>query len=423
MGKVIMHVADKETLDEANANTKAILAAVDENTRVKSIKRYGVKINKNDSNPTTRVTYILDAVGMTPAAMNYSTGKFSYGDWADKWFIKQNYPCMLKYDGTEAYRLNPDDYSKKEDGTASDIANASFGGNAMSSIPLVWLSQFEIGDYEYIIVSEERYDESYHAYAHTREDGSIMEKYYSAIFRGTYDGTRLRSISGLQPMYNTSAQTEINRAKANGELWNTRTWAQRNLILSLLVIIGKCDNLQTTFGNGNLGYDSSAENPTHGVMQTGALNTAGQFMGYNDNTHQVKVFHMEAPWADQWERLQGMILNKGVLLVKMTPPYNLTGAGFEDTGVRWNSDASAGGYWKTAKCCKLGRLPFTTGGSSSTYHCDYFYYNGSIVAVVLSGGNCSNGTNCGSYLGLSNSAGDANWSIGASLSSEQPLAA
>ena len=100
-GDLIVKVADKDTLDRTYANTNAILAAVGEDVRIKGVKRYGMKINKNDSNPATRCTYLFDAVGMTPAAMNYSAGRFDFGDWGNVFFVKNNYPAMVKYDGTE----------------------------------------------------------------------------------------------------------------------------------------------------------------------------------------------------------------------------------------------------------------------------------------------------------------------------------
>ena len=49
-GDVIVRVADKETTDKILANTNALLASLEDETRVKDIKRYGLKINKNDSN-------------------------------------------------------------------------------------------------------------------------------------------------------------------------------------------------------------------------------------------------------------------------------------------------------------------------------------------------------------------------------------
>ena len=68
-----------------------------------SIVRFGIAIDKTDSNPDTRVSYIHDAVGMTPAKMDYKNGKFNYGAWKDVWFMRKNKPVMLKYNGTEAY--------------------------------------------------------------------------------------------------------------------------------------------------------------------------------------------------------------------------------------------------------------------------------------------------------------------------------
>ena len=178
-GDLIVKVADKDTLDRTYANTNAILAAVGEDVRIKGVKRYGMKINKNDSNPATRCTYLFDAVGMTPAAMNYSAGRFDFGDWGNVFFVKNNYPAMVKYDGTEDYKLDPNDHTKKADGkTASDVSNTAYGGNAMSVFDgsgdkgKIWLSQFEVGNYEYMIISNVQYDESYNDDAYVREDGS-----------------------------------------------------------------------------------------------------------------------------------------------------------------------------------------------------------------------------------------------------------
>jgi hypothetical protein len=42
-------------------------------------KIYGIRIDKQDANPDTRVTYLYDAVGMTPAYMDFVGGSFNYG--------------------------------------------------------------------------------------------------------------------------------------------------------------------------------------------------------------------------------------------------------------------------------------------------------------------------------------------------------
>jgi hypothetical protein len=421
-----IYVADKKTLDEVKANTTGILAAVqDIDGKFAGIKRYGVKINKNDSNPATRVTYLYDAVGMNPAKMDFASGAFDFGDWGDIWFVKNNYPCMVKYDGTEDYKLNPNDYTLKEDGTESDVANSDYAGNAMSAIPLVWISQYEVGNYEYIILCNVQYDSSYHAFAHTRADGTIMDVKYLAMFKGSYDGKRLRSLSGMQPMYSKNAQTEIDRAAENNQdgadIWRTRSWADRNLVNCLLTVIGKSDNSQGVFGQGNTKGYVDDESVYYGMLQTGTLNDKGQFFGYNTTVEQVKVFHIEGLWGDQWDRVVGLIVDHGKAKVKMTPPYNLTGEGYTDTGV--DLSAVADGYIKTTTMREIGRIPTGTGGSSSTYLCDSIYLNAEIVAGALVGGAGNIGSGCGAAcLRLASGASSIGWSFGAALSCEQPSA-
>lgn len=380
------------------------------------IKRYGVKIRKGDINPITRVTYLYDAVGMTPAHMDFSRGVFDFGGWADIWFVKNNYPCMLKYDGTEDYKLNPNNYALKADGTPSDIANMDYEGNAMSAIPLVWIKQYEDAEHEYIILCEKQYDEDFHAYAHTRADESIMDVKYLAMFKGSYDGTRLRSMSG-DSLVHSRAQTEIDRAAANNQngadIWRTRSWADRNLVNCLLTVISKSDDSQTVFGAGNA---TSGE-----LLKTGTLNDKGQFFGYEETDKQVKVFHIEGWWGDQWERIVGILGDYGKVKVKMIPPYNLTGEGYTDTGISWSGWNS--GFIKNAMMSHLGRIPNEL-EQNAKHIPDWCWFDNDNINIALVGGNCNLGAYCGAAsLDLYGAASDAYWALGAALSCEQPSAA
>lgn len=426
-GDLIVKVADKDTLDRTFANTNAILAAVGEEFKTQGVKRYGMKINKNDSNPATRCTYLFDAAGMTPAAMNYETGLFDIGDWGDVFFVKNNYPAMVLYDGTEDYKLDPNDHTLKADGTESDVSNVDYGGNAMSVFDgtvdgKIWLSQFEIGNYEYIIISNAQYDGTFNDDAYVREDGSHADKLYYPMFGGSYDGTRLRSLAGQTLMYNTNASTEIARAKANGDGWNIGSWSRRNLLNCMLKLMSKTDDSQAAFGQGQTsGYVDDAS-VNYGHLDTGTLKDKGQFYGYNDTTHEVKVFFIEKWWGNRWDRINGLLMVGGEILAKMTPPYNLTGDGFDKVGIAYTETGS--GYQKETKSSEYGRLPASIGGSSSTYTCGYFWWNAGITAVALVGGNCSAGADCGAdYLNLNASASYAYWNFGASVFLEQPIAA
>ena len=321
--------------------------------------RYGIKINKLESDPEARITYIYDAEGMTPAHMDFDNGVFDYGSWENVFFVRENRPVMLNLDRTVAYELDHDDYTKKTTGTASDIDDEDMPLNAMSEFPLIWLCQYEVDNYEYVIVSNIQYDETYRADAYTRADGSIAKYMYLPMFGGSYDGTKLRSLSGQVLANNTTMQTEFNYAAANGAGWTVIPWCRRNLINCLLLIMGKSEDSKI-FGRGNALVASN--------LNSGTLNNKGQFYGYSDITHQVKIFHIEKWWGFRRDRIAGLISDNRRIKTKMSPPYNLTGSGYIDTLVDL---PSVRGYQKDTRMTQYGRFPITVGAEMSTYVCGH----------------------------------------------------
>lgn len=410
-------VADKATQDQIKANTDDILSEL----KGQRPKRYGFRIKITEPDPTARVEYLYDAVGMTPAAMNFTTGGFNYGSWKDIWFLRDNYPCMVNYDGTEAYKLNPDNYTlKASDGTASDVSNTAYGGNAMAAIPLCWVKRYEEDGYQYVIICETQYDEGYKAFAHTLSDGTIG-KLYMPMFKGSLIESKLRSISGQRPQNTTTAEAERTAAKANGAAWDIREWASWQLIGDLLVLISKSCNSQAAFGQGNTTSGSAAQY----ILDTGTLNDKGQFFGYSDTTHQVKVMHMEGMWGDRWDRIVGLMFSGGVFRAKMTPEgagYNFTGAGYAAVDAGVTAGASGNGWQRETKQTEFGRLPiapFT--GSEATFETDYFWWNSGIVAAAVVGGYCDSGAYCGCRsLCVDNPPSRAYWAFGASPSLKVP---
>ena len=225
-------------------------------------------------------------------------------------------------------------------------------------------------------------------------------------------------------MHSKNATQERTYIKANGEAWEHTSWWEWNYIIALLKIMAKTEDLQGAYGNGNMnGYVNDAAQH-YGILTAGTLNDKGQFFGYNTNNQQVKVFHTEAMWGDQWERICHMICDKGVVKVQPYGDGNFTGAGFEtvldykDLGIT----ASASGYMRDTVMTKAGRFAKTFNGSSSTYTCDYGSINPTIVSVPRVGG-CNNGLGCGAYVYLDNTASSAGWSIAPGLSCKMPNAA
>lgn len=381
---------------------------------------YGFKIDKNNSDPATRITYLEMAAGMTPAKMDYTNDVFDYGSWDPDsiWFLADNKPYMVNPDGTPEYELDPNDYTKKIDGSASDISLTNHRMNAMAKIPLVWLKQWEDENYEYCYVCNVQLDASYHAYAHQREDGSVMDYIWISCCDGALLNGKVRSLKGQTTMNSQTGTNEITYAEANGELYHTRTWAQRNLINALLYLMGCSDATQTVYGNGHYTGGSSASN----LLKTGTLSDKGRFYGTNGTGKAVKVFHIENWWGNAWERIAGLINNKGKIVVKMTPPYNTTGDGYTDTGLV--PAGTSGGYISKTSMTEYGRIGYHAAGSQTTYACDGLWFDNSQIDYALVGGSCAYGFLCGaSCLYVAVLVSDTGWNLGAALSCEQPLEA
>jgi len=211
---------------------------IDNIRKWRKIPIYGYRIDKNEADPDTRVEYILDAAGMVPASYgdNSDPSTFNYGSWKDVWFMQRCKPLMLKSDGTVDYYLDPDDYTKKADGTASDVANTSYDGNAMVQIPLCWVYRYEDENYYYEIVSPEKVDETFKAYAHTDASGNIKDYFYLGMYAAGGDTTKMRSLAGQTELHASFAQT-FSATRANGTGWSSPSWMQRSLLTTLNTLI------------------------------------------------------------------------------------------------------------------------------------------------------------------------------------------
>ncbi|MGL5715056.1 MAG: hypothetical protein ACRCXT_06795 [Paraclostridium sp.] len=347
--------------------------------------KYGIKVSKNNSDPRTRVEYTHDAVGFVPAKMNYSTDEFEYGSWANVFFVKKNRPVMLKYNGEVDYELDRNDTSLKVNGEASDISNNNYAGNAMSEIPLGWLKQYEDSNYEYHIVSNYKVDDTYTAYPFMNSKGEVKDVAYMAMFEGSFDNSKLRSIADKTVMVNTTRQQEIDRAVANGVGWYTLYWSMWDYINVLGKLISKSTDSQTSFGNGRCDATSA--------MPTGTLKNKSQFYGKNDNTSAVKLFYVENLYGNAWMSMGGMVTNASKeILVKMTPPYNVSGSGYTSTGVV--PSGTSGGYINSVKVgSNIGTIPKVASGSATTYYTDGLWFSANCYA--LAGGRWVNSSRVG----------------------------
>lgn len=403
-------MAKESTSQEILENTRKIIKGAEEKP-----KRYGMRINRLDSNPATRVTYLFDAVGMTPAGMNFSGGGFDYGDWGDIWFVKNNRPVMVRTDGTVDYELNHENHALKLDGTPSDIATTSYGGNAMSEIPLIWVKRYTKNNYDFVVFCETQYDDTYKAYAHTDADGNILPVTYFPMYEGAVINNRLRSLSGQTPTASMTDEQETTAAKQNGERWDKQSFSEINLMYEMCTMISKSTNSQGKFGAGCSTADK--------FLQTGTLNGKGQFFGSTGTTAAVKMFYCENFFGNYWKRLRGLLLINGVYYIKPVPPYNVTGEGYINT--KMTPSGTSGGYISRMEmAADVGRIPTIASGSETTYECDGLWFTNTDIRVALFGGHRGAGSRCGlSCWDVYDLASNVGPNIVASLSCKPPVAA
>ena len=400
---------------------------------------YGFHIDSSESDPSACVTYLADAVGATPAAMDYTNGRFEYGFWADAFFLPK--PCMLKSDGTVDYYLDPDDYSKKYDGTASDVADDTYDGNAMMEWgqggKKIWYKIVPDPDDNTsasVYIADYQVDEDYRAWSFINNQGILVDHFYTPIYNGSLDSNgKLRSISGKPYSAlcqgKTSAQ-EVAAAELNNpstdKLWYTEVYADVTIINLLLILMAKSLDMQTAFGTGRCGQSAAASS----MLGTGTLDDKGQFFGYSANTGAVKVFGMENWWGNQWRRYAGHIMNSYVQKYKMTrgrqdgstaDDYIQSTTATDYNGYLTSATApSTNGFVKAMEFNANGFMTKTVGGTSvdsAHYWCDYFYQN-SGLRYALRGGAChvTDGPTGAFYVYLSGIPDYTYWAAGAAPS-------
>lgn len=366
------------------------------------------------------ITYLEDAAGKSPAYMNFETGVFNYGDWENAFFMPK--PCMLKYDGTVDYYLDPNDYTKKVDSTASDVASYNYGGNAMMEWPLIWY-KFVPGETTgegYFYVSSQKLDDDYHCWCNIDCNGNVTNHFYTAIYAGTKTNVNtIRSISGVvltnsnTGRANANVQTLVEYAMANNlddnVQWCAEVIADRMLINMLLVLISKSLDTQATFGNGVCGSTTLSN------RLTGELNTRGLFWGSNTDTDGVKIFGMENYWGMLWHYMLGYITQS---LPKQAPRhnyikltwdtsdgstttgYNATKEGYIDLGTLTTGYNTQYSRLTRLSFSEKGYFPAEVGYNASGNNCNDGYIQGNTANypyAAAMGGCYGLGQNCGAF--------------------------
>ena len=382
---------------------------------------FGYYDDTTDSNPETKIHYIEMNENFEPArCVATNTGGWTEGSWTEEaaWFIKGNKPYMVKYDRSLDYELDHNNYTlKKADGSASDFNNSSYAGNAMATLPLIWVKRWTEGTKKYRLFCNIQLDENFHAYAHTREDGSIEPYTLIPMCAGSLISSKVRSIGNQSQMNSQTGTNELTYAKNNGEGWSTGYMSAKVLIWELETLLTRSTNKQDACGYGNYTGGSGAGS----LSKTGTLTTGGRFFGYGSAVNKPRKF-LHCEWqCGAWERIEGWLYVNGKHYVKPFPPYNETGAGYINTGL--SMAGTSGGYIKEQVLTDYGDIPTMLGGSSDTYYCCGSWYNASQIDHAFVDGYCSNGLLCGGAVYVNTVVSTSHWSVSARAYSKTPTTA
>ena len=381
-----------------------------------TIFNYGFRIDTQNSDPTTAITYIEDNADFTPASMNFSTGECNYGSWGNAFF--QPRPVMVKYDGTVDYELDKNDFTKKKDGvTASDVSNTSYGGNCMIAFPQVWLKFKESnnadgstsdsgGRYQFVYVSNWNRDGNYHCYTHQNKNGAMLDEIFIQAFEPSNVSSKLRSLAGQTILDNLSGVTMQSYAQANGSSWDFMDYGEVQMLQMLCVLMFKSLDSQGKIGAGVVGNTNQ--------KTTGTLKDKPMFYA-TDNTSSsdvsFKAFGIENLWGDRSKWINGLVVPKtsSTASVKYklcdyttdgstSTSYTADGTGYKTLET---FSSANGGYPNKLTLNADGLFPSLSNksGSDSTYIPDYFHYgkNSSSDYVAFFGGDYSSGLAAGVF--------------------------
>jgi len=347
-------------------------------------KIYGVAIDLTNSNPETAVTYTDDAVGMTGGDVA----------WDNMNIFKDIKPCVLK-NGVVQYYLDPNDFTKRVDGSAADITSGN-DGDVMIEIPKTGFLISTVGNILTVKVTDDPNNPNFKYYAHSRATEGDRSKLYIGAYLGWKDGgNKLRSLSGKTPTADQTIGTFRTQAQANGAGYDLVSFYPLTLLQCLYLIRYKNLDSQTALGRGYVDGNSAATN-------TGGTNAKGMFFGETTGKQQMKFLGIEDFWGNLRWWIDGLYSDDNRNIKTAFQNFNDTGSGYTDRGQ--GATSNIGNYMsKPQGTSQTGFIAKEVSGSASTYFCDYAALNASRLPYF--GGYWNSGSNAGAfYLHVSHSA-------------------
>lgn len=354
----------------------------------KGFSTWTVKIDQSNSNPLTCCTYADSAVGMNKASSEWDT-IFGYK------------PCIMQNGNVVGY-LNPNDFSKYENGSAAPITDSNY--DVMIEFPRRGLNISTSDNIVTISLTDNPNDSNFQYLAHKR--GNVQKDYF---YLGAYVMTNgYKSVSGQSPLVNVNLTNFIDSTHARGASYEIMAFYQYTYIQALYVLKYGNLNSQQALGQGYVSGPSA--------QTTGATNTKGMCYGSSSTTDRVKLFGLEDFWGNVYQWLSGLYSDSSRSLLTTTDNFgtNISASSWEYNVASGVSSNINGWVSKVQGGNNSGFVVEKKSGSATTFFCDYGYLRAGYFPVV--GGIWSDGDGAGVfYCNVGSSASDAFSNFGARL--------
>lgn len=354
---------------------------------------FGVKVDSTNSNTFSSVTYLNDAIGISPA------NKSDLGGWKNKFPYNQIKLVGFK-DGKETKDINPTNRAYYSDGY-SVPPNV----DVMVKIPKVYWCFFNTSNGYELKISNQKIDDRWDCYAH--KVNNIEKDYiYIGAYLGSVQNGKLRSASDIQPTISTTLTKFRQYAQTNGEGYQLWNWYSLMLVQILYLIAYKNLDSQTAIG---CGYTEVGI-----ITSTGGTNRKDLCYGSIDGSIQMCFLGIEDLWGNCRQWVDGMKTdnNYNILVTTDNKNFNDNGNGFKNLGKL--SSMGTGYISDVTHTNESGFFPSKFTGSTNIYYCDYgkFYTN----CFATSGAVYSDRTNGGIFsLNIEFYATDSNNGVGSRL--------
>ena len=359
---------------------------------------WGVDIDTTNSNPETSVTYTDDAVGIEPNS----------SEWDE---IIGNKPCILE-NGTVLGYLNPNDYTKYENGTSAPITTV--GKDVMVEFPKRGYKITTENNIVKIRLTDNPNASGYSYKPFSRNAEGDRDYFYYGAYKGYVSSSKLYSVSGNTPTVNQTRATFRTYAKNRGTGYAQNGFYQLTYLQCCYLLRFKNLNSQEAVGTGYTNTSNSSITKTGGTNGWG-MNT--EKMQIKDGKSQVKCLGIEDFWGNIYQWVDGITTDSSRRLCVCHIPGS-----FSDSTSGTNINVIASGVSsdigshlsKVQGSTDGGFVAKEVSGSDSTYFCDSAGLTASCVACF--GGIWNSGASAGAFsLRVYISASDAYSYVGSRL--------